>query len=238
MNINWGQVAATAGPIIAAAAASKAKGRGDEARINQTQDAGALNAYSVDKRSDLDALIARYEAALKQSQGLLDERKAALEEPQQLASNSLRGDMLANAQDITVNAPPGVNVTSFGGGFTPSMMSGNTRGLGQKMSRDALINAMDGKAPMPFSGMGGLDVSSITGRSAPAQTTLPQPSGFDRAMEQIGLWSSLAGGVGTAMGQPAQQQQQAQTLAGQLATNPYRGLGNVMGTQVSNPTWG
>jgi hypothetical protein len=225
-NIDWGQIAAAAAPIIASYAANRSRGRGEEARVNQTQDATALNAYSVDKRSDLDALIAKYEAALKQSQGILDERESALKEPQQLASNSLRGDMLANAQDITVDAPPGVNVTTFGGGFTPSMLSGNTRALGTKMSRDALINAMDGKAPMPFSGLGGLDVSSITGRSAPAQTELPQPSTLDRVMEQIGMWGSLAAGLGTTMNG-------GQTTAGQIAA---RGFGPGVQTATAVPT--
>lgn len=231
MKINWGQVAAAAAPIVASAVANKAKGRAEEAVINQRQDQNALTGYATDKRSDLDALIAKYEAALKQAQGTLDERAAALKEPQQLASNSVRGDMLANAQDITVNAPPGVNVTSFGGGFTPSMMSGNTRSLGAKMSRDALVNAMEGKAPMPFSGMGGLDVSSITGRSAPAQTDLPQPSGFDRAMEQIALWSSLAGGLGTTMNG-------GRTTAGQIAAqgfDPRVQAGTTVPTPRSNP---
>lgn len=198
MAVNWGQIAAAAAPIIASYAANKSKGRADEAAINQRQDAGALNAYATDKRTDLDALIAKYEAALKQSQGKLDEREAALKEPQQLASNSVRGDMLANLQDVTVDAPPGVKVVNFSGGLRPSLLSGNSRALGQQMSKQALLDALDpSSTPKPFSGMGPLDVSSITGRSAPAQTALPQPSGFDRAMEQIGMWGSLAGALGT-----------------------------------------
>jgi hypothetical protein len=202
MDINWGQIAATAGPIIAAYAANKSKGRGQEATINQNQDQLALSGYATDKRTDLDALVAKYEAALKQSQGVLDEREAALNEPQMRASNSVRGDLLANVQDATVNAPPGVNVTSFGGGLRPSLLSGNSRALGQHMSKQALLDALDpNSTPKPFSGMGQLDVSTITGRSAPAQTALPQPSGFDRAMEQIGLWGSLLGGLGAQQSQ-------------------------------------
>lgn len=192
---DWGQIAAVAGPIIAAYAANKSKGRATEATINQQQDQNALTGYATDKRSDLDALVAKYEAALKQAQGQLDEREASLKEPQMRASNSVRGDLLANVQDATVNAPPGVNVTSFGGGLRPSLLSGNSRALGQQMSKQALLDALDPNAtPKPFSGMGPMDVSSITGRSAPAGTPLPQPSGFDRVMEQIGLWGSLAGG--------------------------------------------
>lgn len=200
MAVDWGQIAMAAAPIIASYAANKSKGRADEGAFNQRQDAGALNAYATDKRTDLDALVAKYEAALKQAQGQLDERESALKEPQMRASNSVRGDVLANLQDATVNAPPGVNVTSFGGGLRPSLLSGNSRALGQHMSKQALLDALDpSSTPKPFSGMGPLDVASITGRSAPAQTPLPQPSGFDRVMEQIGLWGSLAGGLGTAL---------------------------------------
>jgi hypothetical protein len=202
MAVDWGGIAAAAGPIIAAYAANKSKGRATEASVNQNQDQLALSGYATDKRADLEALVAKYEAALKQSQGRLDEREAELKEPQMRASNSVRGDMLANLQDATVSAPPGVNVTSFGGGLRPSVLSGNSRALGQQMSKQALLDALDPTStPKPFAGMSPLDVSSITGRRAPAPTALPQPSGFDRAMEQIGLWGSLAGGIGTAVQQ-------------------------------------
>jgi hypothetical protein len=214
MAVDWGGIAAAAGPIIAAYAANKGKGRENEAGINQAQDQNALRGYETDKKTDLEALIARYEAALKQSQGVLDEREAELKEPQMRASNSVRGDMLANLQDATVSAPPGVNVTSFGGGLRPSVLSGNSRALGQQMSKQALLDALDPTAtPKPFAGMSPLDVSSITGRRAPAATPLPQPSGFDRAMEQIGLWGSLAGGLGTAI-----QQNPYQEIRGPNAT--------------------
>jgi hypothetical protein len=202
MAVDWGGIAAAAGPIIAAYAANKSKGRGEEAVINQRQDVNALSGYATDKNADLEALVAKYEAALKQSQGMLDEREAALKEPGMRASNSVRGDMLANLKDATVSAPPGVNVTSFGGGLRPSVLSDNSRALGQQMSKQALLDAMDpASTPKPFAGMSPLDVSSITGRRAPTPTELPQPSGFDRAMEQIGLWGSLAGGLGTAIQQ-------------------------------------
>jgi hypothetical protein len=191
MAVDWGQIAAAAAPIIASYAANKGKGRAEETTFNQRADQTALTGYATDKNADLEALIAKYEAALKQSQGVLDEREAALKEPGMRASNSVRGDLLANLQDATVSAPAGVNVTSFGGGLRPSAMSGNTRALGQHMSKQALMDAMDPTAtPKPFSAMGPLDVSSITGRSAPAATPMPKASGFDRVMEQIGLWGT------------------------------------------------
>jgi hypothetical protein len=238
MAIPWGEIINAGAQIGSAYAASKAQGRAAEATINQRQDQGAQNAYATDKSLDLEALVRAYGAELDRATGILKEQEARLAAPGQRASNSVRGDILANVQDVGVSAPAGVNVTSFSGGLRPSLLSGNSRALGAQMSKEALLDALDGKDATPFSDLTPVDLSSITGRTAPAQTGLPQASGIDKVMEQIGLWGGLAGAGLNAMGQPQRQQQAAQTIAGQLATNPYRGLGNVVGTQVSNPTWG
>lgn len=238
MNIDWGQVIQAGTQLAGAYAQSKAAGRAAEAAANQRQDAGAQNAYATDKSLDLEALVRAYQAELDRATGTLKEYETRLAAPQQRASNSVRGDILANVQDVGVNAPAGVNVTSFSGGLRPSLLSGNSRALGAQMSKEALLSELANDEPTPFSGMSPVDLSSITGRASPSQTPLPQASGMDKVMENIALWGGLASAGLGAMNQPQRQQQAAQTIAGQLATNPYRGLGNVVGTQVSNPTWG
>jgi hypothetical protein len=191
MDIDWGQLISAGSQIANAYAQSKAQGRAAEATINQRQDTGAQNAYATDKSLDLEALVRGYAAELDRAKGQLAEHEARLTAPQSRAANSVRGDILANVQDVGVNAPAGVNVTSFSGGLRPSLLSGNTRALGGQMSKEALLDALSG-TPTPYSDLPAVDLSSITGRTAPAQTPLPQPSGMDKVMEQIGLWGGLA----------------------------------------------
>jgi hypothetical protein len=190
-DIDWGSIISAGAQIAGSYAASKAQGRAAESAINQRQDSGAQNAYATDKSLDLEALIRGYQAELDKAKGQLSEYETRLSAPQSRASNAVRGDILANVQDVGVSAPDGVNVTSFSGGLRPSLLSGNSRALGAQMSKEALLDALTG-SPTPFSDMAPVDLSSITGRSAPAQTPLPQPSGMDRVMEQIGLWGGLA----------------------------------------------
>lgn len=192
MEVDWGSLISAGAQIAGSYAASKAQGRAAEAQLNQRQDTGAQNAYATDKSLDLEALVRAYQAELDRSKGIMSEYEQKLAAPQSSASNAVRGDILANVQDVGFDAPPGVNVTSFSGGLRPSLLSGNSRALGQQMSKEALLDALSGGGPTPYSNQAPLDLSSITGRTAPEQTALPQPSGMDKVLEQIGLWGGLA----------------------------------------------
>lgn len=194
MDIDWGQIINAGAQIAGGIAQSKAQGRAAEAAVNQRQDQGAQNAYATDKSLDLEALIRGYQAELDKAKGQLSEYETKLAAPQSRAANSVRGDILANVQDVGVSAPDGVNVTSFSGGLRPSLLSGNSRALGQQMSKEALLDALSG-SPTPFSNMAPVDLSSITGRRAPEQTALPQASAMDRVMEAIGTYGGMAGGL-------------------------------------------
>jgi hypothetical protein len=190
MSVDWGQLINAGAQIGAAYAQSKAQGRAAEAVANQRQDQGAQNAYATDKSLDLEALIRGYQAELDKAKGQLSEYETKLAAPGQRAANSVRGDILANVQDVGFDAPAGVNVTSFSGGLRPSLLSGNSRALGGQMSKEALMDALSG-SPTPFSNMAPVDLSSITGRTAPEQTALPQASAMDRVMEAIGTYGGM-----------------------------------------------
>lgn len=234
MQVDWGQLINAGAQIGAAYAQSRAQGRQAEAITNQRQDAGAQGAYATDKSLDLEALVRAQQAELDRAKGIMSEYEQRLSAPQSRAANSVRGDILANVQDVGFDAPAGVNVTSFSGGLRPSLLSGNSRALGQQMSKEALLDALSGGGPQPFSALKPMDVSSITDRTAPEQTGLPQASAMDRVMENIGLWGGLASAGMNAYGA---QQPSAQTLAGQLATNNYRGLPAGVGVAPPNPVW-
>lgn len=117
--IPWGAIISAGAQLASSYAASKAQGRAAEAALNQRQDQGAQQAYATDKSLDLEALVRAYAAEQDRAAGILKEHEAKLAAPQQRASNAVRGDILANVQDVGVSAPPGVNVTSFSGGVAP-----------------------------------------------------------------------------------------------------------------------
>jgi hypothetical protein len=225
--VPWGAIINAGAQVGAAYAANKAQGRVLEAQANQAQDRTAQSGYATDKSLDLEALVRAYAAEQERAAGILKEHEARLAAPQSRASNAVRGDILANVQDVGVSAPPGVNVTSFSGGLRPSLLSANSRMLGQQMSKEALLSALNNDTPTPFSSMPRVDLSSITGRSAPEQTALPQASNLDKVMEQIGLWGGIASGIGTAMNQQP-------TTAGTIAARGFT-PGVQTGTVVPTP---
>jgi hypothetical protein len=202
VEIDWGSLISTGAQLANTYAQSRARDRAAEAGFNQAQDRGAQNAYATDKSLDLEALIRGYQAELDKAKGQLSEYQTRLDAPQQRAANSVRGDIMANAQDVGFNAPDGVNVTTFSGGLRPSLLSGNSRALGGQMSREALLDALSG-APTPFSNLAPVDLSSITGRSAPAQTELPQANTMDRVMEAIGTYGGMTSALLNSQRPPA-----------------------------------
>jgi hypothetical protein len=232
VEVDWGQVISAGAQIANSYAQSRAQGRQAEAVANQRQDAGAQNAYATDKSLDLEALVRAQQAELDRMKGVMSEYDTKLSAPQSRAANSVRGDILANVQDVGFDAPAGVNVTSFSGGLRPSLLSGNSRALGQQMSKEALLDALSG-SPTPFTNTKPLDLSSITGRTSPAQTELPQESGMDRVLQQIGLYGGLATAGMNAMN--------GRTTAGQIAAqgfDPRIQTGTQVPTPVSNPWMG
>lgn len=219
MAVNWAQVISSVAPaaaqVASAYAGRNAAGRQAEATTNQRQDVNALSGYQTDVSKDLSAMNAETQAKLDRALGMLKEYEAELSAPGLRASNSVRGDLLANLQDAGVSAPSGVNVTSFSGGLRPSLLSGNSRALGQQMSREALLSQMEG-TPTPYADVELPDFSSILSRNAPELTELPQPSAVDRVMEGIGTYGSMAAAIQQAL----QQRQQQPTTASTLATRP------------------
>lgn len=123
-----GDTAGAVGQTAAQIAAGRAKGRIDQAKLQQEQD------------------------ALAQARA-----KLALSAPGQEAGNAVRGDILANGKDATVSGLPSyIHVGQVSGGLRPSMLSSSSRALGANMSRNALANNMNGSdvpnlTPLPAS---------------------------------------------------------------------------------------
>ena len=211
--MDWGAIISAAATIAAQQAQARAQAKQQEAVLNHANDTVAQQGYATDKSTNLQALAAAQNSQNARAGGILNEQELALSAPRSRAANSVRGSILANAQDAGVTGlPKGVPNIQFTGGLRPSMFSGDTRALGQQMTRDALLSQM---APQvtPYSDMKPLDVSSITSMKAPGPTPLPQASTLDSILANIGMYGGLAG-VGLAAAQQQQRPPFTETRGG------------------------
>lgn len=176
-SLAWLPAALGAGGAVADAIGSgRAQGRVAETNANSNYDQNRLRAAQL------------MEQALQGRAGIdLQQRQFALQAPQQRASNSVRGDTLANLQDAQINGPivgTGGRVPQITGGLRPSLLSGNSRQLGQQMSRDALLQQMQGDK---FDPLPAINVPQITP---------PQQAGtFDKILGGVGLAGGIAGAL-------------------------------------------
>jgi hypothetical protein len=171
----------TAGQIAASRQAGRAAQAGAQVPVDQLNQ----RAYETDLSAKKEGLDANEAALIARAVGMLQEGQAGRDAPGQRASNAVRGDILANAQDATFSGSSRIPKFSFGGGLRPSMFSDSTRKLGGEMSRQALLDQLDGE-DTPFSDLPKADFSSITNApGAPRGTALPQASGTEAAMNAI-----------------------------------------------------
>jgi len=220
--MDWGAIIAAGAQIAANTAAERARANAAKAAAQHQNDTVAQAGYATDKSTNLQALAAAQQAANARAGGILNEQELALSAPRTRAQNSVRGSILANAQDVQISGvPKGVTVPTITGGLRPSMFSGDTRALGQQMTRDALLSQM---APQvtPYSSMAPLDVSSITSMKAPGPTPLPQPNTLDNILNNIGMYGGFAGAAAPFLQQ--QQKPRPATTMPSAGIDPATGL--------------
>lgn len=185
----------TAGQVAAARQAGRQAQASAQVPVDQLNQRAAESTLSVQQK----ALDAQDAARLARALGILQESEAARKAPGQRASNAVRGDILANAQDVKLSGLSSrIPKMSFEGGLRPSMMSGNTRQLGAEMSRAALLDQLKGDKT-PFSSLPEADYSRIlNAKPVPGGTALPEGSRMDSILQAIGQYGGLA--AGTAQG--------------------------------------
>ncbi len=133
----------------------------------------------------------------QESTNALNQAQFGLAQPNALASQAVRGDILANAQDANVQAPAGVPMGTVTGGLRPSLLSASTRELGGNMARNALLTQMKGPGKIdyptaPSAPQYPTAPSLPTYPTAPGLPQMPQASGLDTALNVGG---AVSGGL-------------------------------------------
>ena len=100
-----------------------------------------------------------------------------LRAPGQIAQNSVRGDILSNARDVSMAAPSDIPVPQISGGLRPSMFSDTTRQLGQNITANAAATQMPVATPptlQPFETAGtGSNILNTAGVIGSLAKTIP-----------------------------------------------------------------
>lgn len=202
----------TGGASLAAIPIIDAIGKG-ATNIENQRNVDRLTQYNVNNEQDRLRLLAAQELenALQGRANIdLKQRQFQLDAPGQRAGNSVRGDILAGVQDAGISGPivhTRGQVPQITGGLRPSLLSANTRQLGQNMSRNALLQDMKGDAfdPMPAP-------------QIPTITPAPEAGGLDTALNWIGGISNSLGTVGPIL-DAYKKRQQVPQIAGPVSSN-------------------
>ena len=187
----------TAGQIAAARQAGRQAQAQAQVPVDRLNQDAATSTLGVQQR----ALDAQDAALLARALGQLQQADAARKAPGQRASNAVRGDILANVQDVQLGGLSSrIPKMEFSGGLRPGLLSGSSRQLGREISRQALVDQLKGD-PMPFSNLPAADYSKIlNAKPIPGGTALPEGSKMDSILQAIGQYGGLAAGVAGAYG--------------------------------------
>ena len=194
--------AAALGKVLGGASQGASAGRQLETQNNATQDTQRTTQYGINQQAILDALKQAESANMNRATLDLNQRNFALNAPTTRMSQSARGSMLANAQDLQISHPR-ANIPTITGGMRPSALSPETRQLGALVARQTLLDQMKGDTfdPVPQQNWQGGVVAP------PGVTPQPQASGLEKWGGIAGILGNLAGaGVSTyqqAIGQQA-----------------------------------
>lgn len=194
--------AAALGKVLGGASQGASAGRQLETQNNATQDTQRTTQYGINQQAILDALKQAESANMNRATLDLNQRNFALNAPTTRMSQSARGSMLANAQDLQISHPR-ANIPTITGGMRPSALSPETRQLGALVARQTLMSQMKGDTfdAVPQQNWQGGVVAP------PGVTPQPQASGLEKWGGIAGILGSLAGaGVSTyqqAIGQQA-----------------------------------
>lgn len=144
------------GQVAGSDAAAAAKGRLEQGQLQQGQDRNAISLYNDQFQNNLKA-------------------------PSTLASQTARGDLMANLQPAQISGLPSyVKMPQISGGLTPAALGPNTRSAGAALSRNALLQLASNKFNLP---------------AAPSLTPLPDASGYDTFSKTLGRIGSYAGAL-------------------------------------------
>lgn len=168
------------GGVLSNASGSQAASRQNDALFNLQRDRATADVYNTAQRSIFDKANTE-----------LQQKQFALQAPVTRARQTSLGDLLANIQDVNIQAPAGINVPQITGGLRPSALGPNARAAGGELSRQALMALMNGSDT---------PTTKLDLLTPPTIREMPQAGGAERVTGQLGTILGLAGTLGEVFG--------------------------------------
>lgn len=192
----WNFVIPAVATALGALAGGRSKGKQDAAQTNLQRDQLATQQYQTQQNALLQSMLAAANQQTQNAQTDLAQRQFTLNAPNQRAATSVRGDIMARAQPLSINFQKG-QIPTFSGGASLASLSPESRQIGQSLSRNALLQQMQGDTFKP------LETQNWQGAvlQPPQQTPLPQSNWLDKTLGVLSPIASIAGAVSSGVQQ-------------------------------------
>jgi hypothetical protein len=174
------------GEVAGGVAAGRADGRKEAADVNMRRD--GLNLIA--ERDLQQALLERAKLEMQQKDMVRDSRG-------QDARDAMRGALMKNVKDVSMNRPSGVPMMQFSGGLRPSAMGEGGRQAGELLEQQALASMLQG----------GDKFTTLPELKKTELTALPEANFWDQLLNgtsQASLFAKALGldAIGSGPGQP------------------------------------
>lgn len=207
-NRSWLDVLGDVGQLLGGAAANRAGGRQAESLLALSRDRTRADIYGTQQRASSEASALGERGKLDRADLDLRRRAYQLRAPSARGGQAAYGDLLANVQDVGIEAPAGITPVKFTGGLRPSVLSEGTRQLGRELSSSALAGQLAGDQ---FADIPETDFQAAQ-LPTPPEIDLPQPGGTDSFLNSASLVASILAAL--------QKPEAQQSRAGEYAYNP------------------
>lgn len=192
-----------AASIFGGAAKGASQSRQQTTQNNLQQDQLKTSQYGIQQNAILEALRQAEQANMNRAGLDLSRRTFSLNAPTTRMQQAARGSALANAQDVKVSHPR-AHIPEISGGMRPSMLTPETRQLGELIARQALVAQMNGDT---FEDVPGQDWQGGV-MAGPGVTPQPQAGLFEKIGGAVGMGGAGLDAVQKAIQAYTQRQQQ------------------------------
>jgi hypothetical protein len=235
----WNFVIPAVASLIGNIAGGRSQGKQAASSTALQQDQIANQRYGTQQQATMNALLGASNENLRTADTDLERRKYTLDAPDQRGATAVKGDLMSRAQDVNITHPR-ATIPTITGGARPSMLSPETRQLGQSMTRNALAQQLAGDT---FTDVPQQDWKGGV-LTPPQPNAQPTSNWFDKFLSVAGPIAGAAGAVATGQQESqsndiiqellkrvmAGQAQGGQTPGGPLGTPPFNpNLGNWQG---------
>lgn len=167
-------------------------------------------------QTDFDNQSSQYRNALAGTNIDLERRKFQADNYDRQSHNATRGGLLQGLQDVSIQAPAGIQMGTVTGGLRPSAIQGKNE-IGAALQRNAMIDLLD-----PTKVNGGQSLPDMP--TAPTYTPGPRATGLDTGLNAANLATSGISLIQDLINKSRRTQPQLPSITAPSGSNPMSGV--------------